>query len=93
MKRTDIEDFCAGCGYLYHAGSPCWTTEQRFDEAVEVLVEMVNQHSIDMDGKDAGCVNSGALSADADAMRLLARLGRLEIVREHGKAVVGRWIA
>jgi hypothetical protein len=35
--------------------------------------------------------DSGALSADADALRVLAQHGRFRIIREHGRMVVGYW--
>ena len=41
-------------------------------------------------GDDKGNVDSGALSLYADAMRLLSRLGLLEIKSEYGRVVIGR---
>lgn len=41
-------------------------------------------------GDDYGNVDSRALSLYADAMRLLARLGVLEIEREYGRRVIGK---
>ena len=35
--------------------------------------------------------DSGALSADADALRILASHGRFRIIREHGRMVLGYW--
>ena len=36
-------------------------------------------------------LDSMALSANADAMRLLARRGRLVIEKEYGRRVIGKW--
>jgi len=41
-------------------------------------------------GDDDGCVDSRAFSAYANAMRLLARLGLLEIESEYGRRVIGK---
>jgi len=35
--------------------------------------------------------DSGATSANADALRMLAKHGRFRIVREYGRMVVGYW--
>ncbi len=45
--------------------------------------------------RDAGEIhshlNSMALSVNADAMRLLAKHGRLVITKEYGRCVIGKW--
>jgi hypothetical protein len=57
------------------------------EELLETLVEVVNQTCTD----DDGSVSSLCLSAYADAIELLARLGRVEITQRAGRGVKGRW--
>ena len=37
-------------------------------------------------------LDSSAISANADAMRLAARLGKIVIEDEAGRRVIGRWV-
>lgn len=59
------------------------------EELVDVLEDVINQACR---GED-GVLDSMCLTAYADGMRTLASLGRLEIMAEHGRRVVGRWPA
>ena len=62
-----------------------------YEELVEALWMMVLQHSSTLeDGVD--CLDTGALSANADAVRILERLGLAEIDRDHsfGRVVNGQ---
>lgn len=52
------------------------------------LVNMVNQHCL---RKDDGSIFAGGLSANADAMRLLAELGVLKITGGEGRCIYGEW--
>ena len=57
-------------------------------ELAEALEDMVRQHCpTDVIGRYDSC----ALSANADAMRLLAKAGRCEIKAEHGRRVFVRF--
>lgn len=56
------------------------------EELVLVLHDVIWQAC----GEDDGAVDSRALSTYAGAMRLLARLGLLEIESEYGRRVVGK---
>jgi len=56
------------------------------EELVLVLHDVIWQAC----GEDDGAVDSRALSAYAGAMRLLARLGLLEIESEYGRRVIGK---
>lgn len=60
--------------------------ERERDEALDVLADMVGQHC-DYDDY----VDSIAISANARAMRLLARHHRLTIDAECGRRVIARW--
>jgi hypothetical protein len=62
------------------------------DEELKVVVDMVHQHCGD-DKKDTGAifVDSMAISANAAAMRLLARHGLMEIDSEIGRRIRARW--
>ena len=61
--------------------------EPPFQEVLDALADMVNQHCLGDDGK----LDSLALNTNADAMRLLARYDLIEIEEEHGRRVIGRW--
>lgn len=54
----------------------------------DALIDMVAQACTVENGK----LDSMALSAYADTMRLLATLGRLKIESEYGHRVIGTWI-
>ena len=64
-------------------------TEEILQELTDSLIDMVRQHCY-MDQKE-GWYDSGALTSDAEAMRLLARLGKFEIETDHGRIVRGRF--
>jgi len=59
------------------------------DELLDALCDLVDQHCT-YDNADG--LDSMALSADADALRLLAKHGRVTITSEHGRRVLGRWV-
>ena len=52
------------------------------------LVDMVNQHCL---RKDDGSIFAGGLSANADAMLLLAEFGVLKITGGEGRCIYGEW--
>ena len=61
---------------------------QKNDELLDALQEMVAQHC---ESTEAQCtLDSCAISSNADAMRILAKYGRLKIEREFGRRVIGR---
>jgi len=62
------------------------------DEELKVLVDLIYQHCGE-DQKDTGeiLVYSMGFSANAAAMRLLARHGLMEIDSEIGRSVHARW--
>ena len=64
------------------------------DEELKVLVDMIYQHCGE-DRKDTGeiFVDSMAIRANADAMRLLVRYGLMEIDSEIGRRIRARWTA
>lgn len=61
----------------------------RVAELVEALEDMVRQHCYT---KDPDEVQSNALSANAEAIEILARHGRIEILKGAGRMLIGRWI-
>jgi len=76
----------------YHTDD-CWLPKA--DDVIEALIDMVQQHCLIQDhkhGEDVDVLDSMALSANADAMRLLARLGKLVIKNEYGRRVIGHWV-
>jgi hypothetical protein len=65
------------------------------EDLIEALDDIVNQHcqiKIDHE-KKVITLDSMALSANAYAMRLLVRLGKITIVSEHGRRIIAeaRW--
>ena len=60
--------------------------KQIHTELVDCLVDMVRQHCYCHNNRT---YDSGALTSDAEAMRLLAKLGKFEIEKEHGRIVHG----
>lgn len=67
--------------------------EMLIDELVEELEDMVNQHCYHVKERHKGhqVLDSQAFSANASAMRLLARLGHMVIVEEYGRRVFAYW--
>jgi hypothetical protein len=57
------------------------------DRLRAVLIEVVNQAC----SQEDGTLDSGAHRDYADALRLLADLGEVEITRDVGRRVIGRW--
>lgn len=58
------------------------------DEILDALESMVHQHCGDTED---GAIDSLALSANAEAMHVLAKYGRLDIEVECGRRVIARW--
>lgn len=64
------------------------TTEtEKEKELLDALEDVVNQACLFDD-----ILDSGALTANANAMRLLADYGRIKIKRECGRRVIGKWV-
>jgi hypothetical protein len=57
------------------------------DDLLDTLEDVINQAC----WIDGGGLDSSALSAYADGMRLLAKHNRLVIEREYGRRVIGHW--
>jgi hypothetical protein len=58
------------------------------EELLDTIEDLVQQATY---GED-GVLDSMALSAYADGMRLLASYGRLRIKEEEGRRVIGEWV-
>ncbi|MGB0970372.1 MAG: hypothetical protein ACPGVG_05345 [Mycobacterium sp.] len=61
---------------------------ERLRELEETLVGMVDQHCW---VSTSGVIDSMAISANADALHLLSKLGRFEITKSFGRRVIGTW--
>jgi hypothetical protein len=57
------------------------------DRLSEDLTDMVAQNCAAADRS----LDSFAISSNADAMRLLAELGKIEITHDRGRRVIARW--
>jgi hypothetical protein len=61
------------------------------DELLEALEDMVNQHCT-VNGKECPAyLDSMALSANAYAMRVLAKHKRIVIKKEYGRRIIADW--
>lgn len=67
--------------------------EHKTDELLDALQAMAEQwcHTDGPRGKEPGLTDSGAITANAEALHLLAEHGRFRIVRELGRMVCGYW--
>lgn len=61
------------------------------EELLEALTDMVHQHCSDPNPQNGIDVDSWALSANASAIRLLAKHGKLRIEKEYGRRVLAIW--
>lgn len=59
------------------------------ENLIEALMDMVAQHCFF--DKETGMYESGCLHANADAMRLLGRIGKMEIDDRGHRVVFGKW--
>jgi len=58
-------------------------------ELLETLEDVINQAC----GRSRDdCIDSMALTAYAGAMRLLAKYGRIKIINDVGRRVIGEWV-
>jgi len=64
------------------------TDAPTYAELLDALVEMVRQHCC---ADSFGEADSATISANAAAMRLLERAGKLVITMDRRRLVVGRW--
>lgn len=67
----------------------CECHERIFNEAIDLLCEMVGQHCY-LDGSKFD-VESGCLSANANAMRFLGKIGKLKLDDRGMRVVFGNW--
>jgi len=97
LVAQGIEHY-SGCPYHF-AGNPqdpecCRCRAEKAEalktELVEVLAGVLAQ-ACHTDGDDPA-LDSCALSAYRDGLKLLAELGKVTIVREHGRRVLANWV-
>ncbi len=99
MKDRAMLEAYVGPNPRPHAPGPSIIHENQIDAIRRVtsiagalereLVDMVNHHCVRVSD---GVVFAGGLSANADAMRLLAELGVLKITGGEGRCIYGEWI-
>ena len=102
MSRKD-DEACAEALDIAQAQLKGWVAERKrledvfaekdalIAELLDALEDVVNQACY-ASGPGAGShLDSMALSAYAHGMRVLAKLGRIEIEHEVGRRVLGRW--
>lgn len=67
--------------------------EAKTDELLGALKAMAEQHCFTAgdDAKEPGLTDSGAISANGEALELLAEHGRFRIVRGMGRMICGYW--
>lgn len=64
---------------------------EMLDELLDALGDMVHQHCTVQNNKGS-VLDSMALSANADAMRLLAKYNRIAIDSQCGRRIIAHWI-
>ena len=69
-----------------HSG-PLPDGQDIISELLETLAEVIDQAC----GEPDGILDSQALSAYADGLRVLAQHGRVRITEEHGRRVIAEW--
>lgn len=70
----------------------CECHERIFNEAIDLLCEMVAQHCyVEKSRKNPFDVESSCLHANADAMRFLGKIGKLKIDDRGMRVVFGKW--
>lgn len=62
------------------------------EEIIECLCDVVNQACAIGDEPDEMLLDSGFLSAYADALLLLEKLGKVKIINRGGRGVRAKWI-
>jgi hypothetical protein len=68
------------------------SSNEKLKEALAVVVKMVDQWcSAVTDVNKQAFIDSGAYSANAAAMRLLAQHGLMSIKSEYGRRVIAKW--
>lgn len=74
----------------------CPGCQNDLSDVLEALTDMVSQHCIGWEEQKKDLYDreydSMALSANADAMMVLAEHGKLKIVHEYGRRVIGKWV-
>jgi hypothetical protein len=65
-------------------------TEEEANELLEALMDMVGQHCDERD--EGGRLSSACISANAFALRTLAKHGKVKIIHEYGRGVVAEWV-
>lgn len=58
-----------------------------YDEAIVELMGMVGQHCSTERG-----LESMALSSNCDAIKFLEKLGKVKIIKEHGRMIIAEWV-
>lgn len=67
------------------------------NELLDMLEDMARQHCFTSEVRtyqgvpEFNVTDSGGISTDADALRMLAKNGRFRILREVGRMVIGYW--
>ena len=64
--------------------------QERIEQATEIIMDLV-AHGCTVDTESETWLDSMASGTYADAMRFLAERGKIEINRECGRRVIGRW--
>lgn len=97
QEGTFSGDLCVPCYNMLHLGCIAPTSsflgslQRERDEAVELVRDLVGQHCSIRDEGDGGEIDSRTLSGNRDAIKFLSRCGKIEILYESGRRVIGKW--
>lgn len=82
---------CLDCEYraVYKELPRPWPNPADNQELLDIIAMLVDQHCFSEETDDTDVYDSGALTANAAAMRVLAAAGRFRIHHQAGRRVIG----
>lgn len=82
---------CLDCEYqaIYKEPPRPWPNPADNQELLDIIAMLVDQHCFSEETDDTDVYDSGALTANAAAMRVLAAAGKFRIHHQAGRRVIG----
>jgi hypothetical protein len=92
LRAMPHDAYCSATGNAKVRGEcDCWKSKviPLVDECVDIIEDLVNQDCLlPAEGDRPAMLDSMALSTYADAIRFLAKEGRVQITHEYGRRVI-----
>lgn len=96
LLQAEIEGMAS---LLLDVQRDCVNANLQVTELLEALEDITNQHcrvsyrdGMNVYDEKGYHLDSMALSANAHAMQILAKHGRLKVTRSYGRRMIGKWI-